>query len=171
MKQFLKITKTKINIFLAFLALSFIWGRMTAVLYGAIIYKISLGNLYPHNENIFQIPFLVLLFVEFYLLACLAVYFVKKDKKITLSFSKVKQFLKTSKIKTVITFSLIIFSFIWQLIFSIIYGKILIRIGFENIENYMDYIFSIPFYILFILKFYILVCLAVYLVEKTKKQT
>ena len=168
MKQFLKITKTKINILFAFLALSFVFGKITSALYVAIINKISFENLEHYTGNIFQIPFFILLFIEFYLFACLAVYLVKKDKKITLSFFKLKQFLKITKTKTVITLSLITFSFIWQLIFSIIYGKILSRIGFENIEYYMDYIFPIPFYILFILKFYLFTCVAVYLIERSR---
>jgi len=81
MKQFLKITKTKIKIFFVFLALSFIWGKMTSALYGVIINMVGFENLEHYNENIFQIPFLMLVFLEFYFFACLAVYLVRKEKK------------------------------------------------------------------------------------------
>ena len=168
MKQFLKITKTKINILFAFLALSFVFGKITSVLYVAIINKISFENMEHYTGSIFQIPFLVLLFIEFYLFACLAIYLVKKDKKITLSFSELKQFLKITKTKIIITISLVVLSFVWQLIFAILYGKIVNRIGFENIEYYMDNVFPVPFYILFILKFYFFTCVAVYLVKKSR---
>jgi len=168
MKQFLKITKTKINILFAFLALSFVFGKIISVLYVAIINKINSESLEHYTGNIFQIPFLVLLFIEFYFFACLAIYLVKKDKKITLSFSELKQFLKITKTKIIITISLIALSFVWKFIFAILYGAIINKIGFENVKYYTDHIFSIPFYILLILKFYLFTCVAVYLIERSK---
>ncbi len=79
MNQFLKITKTKISIFLVFLALSFVWGSITGILYRAVI-KASSESL--EYYNIFQVLFLMLLFIKFYFFACLAVYLAEKNKKL-----------------------------------------------------------------------------------------
>lgn len=169
MMQFLKINKTKVAIIFSLMILSFIWEKMTSVLYGAIINKIGFENLEHCNENIFQISFLILLFIEFYLFTCLAVYLIKKDRGIILSFSELKQFLKINKTKIKIFFVFLALSFVWGIMTSVLYGVILDKAGFENIEYYMDHIFTIPFYILFILKFYLFACLAVYLVEKRER--
>ncbi len=168
MKQFLKITKTKINIFFVFLALSFVWGSVTGILYRAII-KAGSENPEYYAGNIFQIIFLILLFMEFYLFSSFAIYLIKKEKKIILSVSELKQFLKISKTKIAITFSLIILSFTWATMIAYLYRAILNSVGFENTEYYMDHVFPIPFYILSILKFYLFTCLAVYLTGKEKK--
>lgn len=166
MKQFLKITKTKINILFTFLVLSFVWGRI--ILDSIIANDFVFENKEYYIQTVAPVLFFIFIVLEFYLFACLAVYLVKKDKKAVLSFIKLKQFLKITKTKIVITISLIVLSFIWKLIFAILYGKIVSRIGFENIEYYMDYILPMPFYILFILKFYLFTCVAVYLIERSK---
>jgi len=77
MRQFLKITKAKISIFLVFLALSFVWGSVTGILYRAVI-KASSESL--EYYNIFQVLSLILFFVKFYLFTCLAVYLIEKKK-------------------------------------------------------------------------------------------
>ena len=167
MKQFFKITKIKINIFFSFLVVSFIWSRI--VLDNIIINKLVFENREYYLEKVVPVLFLIFIIIEFYLFAFLTIYLIKKDKKIILSFLELKQFLKISKTKIVITVSLIILSFVWGIMMSTLYGGIINKIGFENIEYYMDYIFPVPFYILFLLKLYLFVCLAVYLVEKRKK--
>ena len=165
MKQFFKITKTKINILFTFLALSFIWGR---IVLDSIISNIVLGNKEYYIQTVVPALFLIFIILEFYLFACLAIYLIEKKGKTVLSFSGLKRFLKITKTKIIITISLVVLSFVWQLIFTILYGKIISRIGFENVGYYMNHIFPIPFYILFILKFYLFTCVAVYLVERSR---
>jgi len=166
MKQFLKITKTKVSIFLVFLAVSFVWGSVMGILYRVVI-KAGSENL--EYYNIFQVLSLMLLFIEFYFFACITIYLIEKNKKIVVSFSELKQFLKISKIKIIVTFSLIILSFAWAMMTAYLYRALFDIISFENIEYYIDHVFPVPFYILSILKFYLFTCLAVYLVEKKKK--
>ena len=161
--------KTKINILFAFLILSFVWKRI--VLDNIIVNNLVFENKEYYIQTVVPALFLIFIILEFYLFACLAIYLIEKKGKTVLSFSGLKRFLKITKTKINILFTFLVLSFIWKIMIAILYGKIINRIGFENVEYYMDYILPIPFYILFILKFYLFTCVVVYLVEKRKKQT
>jgi len=166
MNQFLKITKTKISIFLVFLALSFVWGSVTRILYRAVL-KASSENL--EYYYIFQVLSLILLFIEFYFFACFTVYLIAKNKKLVLSFFELKQFLKISKTKANITFSLIVLFSVWTIMTTYLFRAIFDSVGFENTEYYIDSVFPVLLYVLATLKFYLFTCLAVYLAGKNRK--
>ena len=145
MKQFLKITKTKITIIISFIALSFIWNW------------IALNYIITNNfDFVIVVPVLLLvsIILGFYFFACLATYLVEKKEKTTLSFYESKQFLKITRTKIVITISLVALSFAWQWMVESI-----------NSTN-MHHIAPLPSIVFSILKPYFFTCVAVYLVDK-----
>ncbi|MBW6441111.1 hypothetical protein K0B03_03715 [Patescibacteria group bacterium] len=149
-----------------FLVLSFFEGKITSTVYNIMISGFDYEALGHYAELILQIPVLLIFILNFYLFSCVAMALIEKEKKITLSFYELKQFLKISKTKIIISFNFIIFSFIWQVVVSALYSQVVRQIGFENMIYYTENVFPIIFFILLLLKLYLFVCIAGYLVEK-----
>ncbi len=81
MKHFLKITKTKFILILAFAILSFATFLATRILYTTIIpHDTTEEELIYFIEYVFPIIFLLLNILKLYLFACVAVYLIEKSK-------------------------------------------------------------------------------------------
>ncbi|MEA1937360.1 MAG: hypothetical protein U9N04_04600 [Patescibacteria group bacterium] len=168
MKQFLKITRTKINIVISFMVLSFIWSKV--VLDGIIASNFIFENKECYMEEIAPALFFIFIILEFYIFSCFAIYFVKKKKKIILSFFKLNQFLKPTKTKMKMMLYFFVLSFLFSMLFSIFNRALIVSaISKEKLYFLIQYVLPIPCFILTVLKFYLFACLAVYFVGKIKK--
>lgn len=82
------------------------------------------------------------------------------------------QFLKLTKTKIKIAFSFVVLSFLFSVLFNI-FHRVLISNTKSEEELYflIQYILPTPLLVLTILKFYLFACLAIYFINKAKKQT
>jgi len=81
MKSFLKITKTKLVLVLAFATLSFVTFFVMRMLHTIIIpYHATEKEMIYFIEYVFPAIFLLLTILKFYLFACVAVYLIEKSK-------------------------------------------------------------------------------------------
>ena len=168
MKQFLKITRTKINIAISFIVLSFVWSRV--VLNSIIASNFIFENKECYMEKIAPALFLIFIILEFYIFSCLAIYFAKKKKKTILSFFKLNQFLKLTKIKIKIVFCFFVLSFLFSVLFGILNRALIVSaMSDEELFFLIQYVLPIPCFILTALKFYLFACLAIYLIGKAEK--
>jgi len=81
MNQFFKLTKTKIKITIYFIILSFLFSVLFLIINRALISNTSEEELYFLIQYVLPVPSFVLSALELYLYACLAIYFVSKEKK------------------------------------------------------------------------------------------
>jgi biotin transporter BioY len=78
MKQFLKLTKEKINITISLIILSFIFYLINTAIMSLIIRSKTLEEMNFFSMYVFPAVANILMIIELYLVACLAVYLVDK---------------------------------------------------------------------------------------------